>query len=377
MGNSRRAHKIRLAPTWKQESYLRQAVGVARFTWNWALAAWNRQYEAGEKPSALKLKREFNAIKPVEFPWMYRVTKYASQQPFIFLGRAFQAWFRKKARRPRFKRKGVHDSFYVGNDHIQVEGKRIRLPHVGWIKMREELRLSGSITSATVSRTADKWFVSIGVECDQGPDPCESQAGVGVDLGVKRLATLSTGDIVEGPKPLKRLLRKLRREQRRLSRKQKGSRNREKARLRVARLHYKIACIRQEAIHQLTTRLTEDFGRIAIEDLNVKGMLKNHRLARAIADMGFYEFRRQLVYKSELRGNYVKLVNPWFPSTKRCSRCHALKDDMPLGERTYRCEHCGLEKDRDENSALNLLSTVSSTGCEACGEDSAGSPDTG
>ena len=149
--------------------------------------------------------------------------------------------------------------------------------------------------------------------------------------------------------------------------------------MKLARLHYKITCIRLEALHQLTTYLTTSFGRIAIEDLNVKGMMKNHCLAGTIADMGFHEFRRQLEYKSELRGNHLNVADRWFPSTLRCSRCLAVKDDMPLSERTFRCENesCKLELDRDLNAALNLLSTVSSTGFQACGEASAGSFDTG
>jgi len=203
---TQRSHKIRLDPTEEQRSYFRQAVGVARFTWNWALAEWIRQYKDGKKPTALGLKKQFNTIKPSQFPWMYHVTKYASQQPFIHLGRAYRAFFNKKAKYPTFKRKGVHDSFYVGNDHIRIEGKRIRFPHIGWVRMREALRFLGQVISATVSCTAGRWFVSITVNCDQLPALCESQAGVGVDLGAKYLATLSTGEHFEGPRPMKRLV---------------------------------------------------------------------------------------------------------------------------------------------------------------------------
>lgn len=366
-------HKIQLGPTYKQMRYFRQACGVSRFTWNWALAEWKKQYEAGKKPTGLSLKREFNAIKPIEFPWMYEVTKYASQQPFIFLQSAFRAFFQKRAKYPQFKKKGIHESFYIGNDHIKIEGKRIHMPKLGWVKMREELRFSGKVISATISEVAERWFVSLNVGLYQEPHFCESQAVVGVDLGVSRLATLSNGEKIEGSKPLKERLNKLKRLQRQMSRKQKGSNNRDKARKRVAKLHYRISCIRQDTLHKLTSYLSNKFAAIAIEDLNIKGMMSNHTLARSIADMGFYEFRRQIEYKAQLRSNHIKVVDRWFPSSKRCSRCHAINDSITLNDRIFKCSQCGLEMDREFNAAVNLESTVSSTGYQACGEKSAGS----
>ena len=169
------AHKIYLEPTYKQVNYFKQACGIARFTWNWALAEWRRQYSLGEKPSGLKLKKQFNAIKGIDFPWTYDVTKYACQQPFIYLQSAFSQFFNKKKGYPRFKKKGEHDSFYVGNDHIRIEGKRIRLPKLGWVSMRESLRFAGKVISATVSRTANKWFVSLHIELSIPPVLCKSQ----------------------------------------------------------------------------------------------------------------------------------------------------------------------------------------------------------
>jgi putative transposase len=230
-----------------------------------------------------------------------------------------------------------------------------------------------------VSRKADHWYVSLSVELRELPKPCESQEGVGVDLGINRLATLSNGETFEGPKPLKKELKKLRRRSRQLSRKKKGSKNRQKARLKLSRLHLRIRNIRQDALHKLTSYLTTSFDLTVIEDLNVKGMVRNRRLSRAIHDMGFHELRRQLRYKSTLRGcNYVA-VDRWFPSSKMCSRCNAIQEDLSLGNRTLRCEACGLVIDRDLNAAHNIarvildpLSTVSSTGIQACGEASAG-----
>jgi len=367
------AHQIRLVPTPSQEEYFRKACGTARFAWNWALSEWKQRYEAGEKVDGLKLKKEFNARKAVEFPWTYEVSKYASQQPFLHLQAAFRRFFEKQARYPRFKRKGVHDSFCIGGDQIEVSGKRIRIPRLGWVRMREEVRFRGKVVSVTVRRIADRWFVSVHVELEEAPARCESQASVGVDLGVNRLATLSTGVTFEGPKPLRRQLKRLRRWSRRLSRRQKGSNNREKARQKLARFHYRIRCIRQDSVHKLTSYLTENFAVIAIEDLNVQGMLRNRRLARAVADMGFHEFRRQLDYKTRMRGNHLEVVDRWFASSKTCSDCGLVKEAFSLGERRFRCERCSFESDRDLNAALNLFRTVSSTGSQACGEGGSGS----
>ena len=304
---------------------------------------------------------------------MYEVTKYASQQPFLHLRTAFQRFFDKKARYPRFKRKGVHNSFYVGGDHLKFEGKRIWIPNLGWVRMRESVRFRGRVVSATFRRVADKWFVSVVVEFEEEPTRCESQACVGVDLGVNRLASLSNGETVEGSKPLRRYLSKLRRLSRQYSRKKKGSKNREKARTKLARLHYRVRCLRQDELHKLTSYMTKNYGAIGIEELNVKGMLGNRRLARAISDMGFHEFRRQLSYKAAMHGNHLEVVDRWFPSSKMCSECWEVNDKLALSERVFRCAACEFELDRDENAARNLaFYTVSSTGSDACGEEGSG-----
>ncbi|RKZ75216.1 MAG: transposase [Candidatus Parabeggiatoa sp. nov. 1] len=362
------SHKICLDPTYKQEQYFKQACGTARFTWNWALNEWQHQYESALKPTALKLKKQFNAIKKVDFPWTYEVTKYASQQPFMFLQTAFNRFFNGTSSYPKFKKKGHHDSFYIGNDQFNVKGNRLKIPKLGAIKMHETLRFCGELVSGTISRIADKWFVSLSVKLESAPTSCESQAGVGIDLGIKSLATLSDGEIFEAPKPLKKYLLKLKRFQRRLCRRQKESHNRYKLKQQIA----KIVNIRQNSLHQLTSYLTTHFGGIAIEDLNVKGMLANHKLARAIADIGFYEFRRQLEYKSKLKGNYLLIAERWFPSSKQCSACGNKKAELKLSERVYRCDSCGLELDRDLNAAINLknvLNTGSSSEINACGQD--------
>ena len=351
-----RSHKIALQPTADQEQQFRRAAGVARFTWNWALAEWERQYKAGEKPTALGLKKQFNAIKGEQFPWVYESPRDANARPFANLGKAYGRFFNKEARRPRFKRKGKsRESFYVANDKFRVDGRTITLPRIGAVKMRESLRFEGKLTCATVSCTAGRWFVSISVEADLPTIPCENQARtVGVDLGVKRLATLSDGILVEGPRPLRSALKRLRRLSRGLNRKAKGSRNRDQAKLRLARCHARVAGIRSDALHKLTTSLVRTYGWVVIEDLNVKGMGRNRRLSRAIADMGFGQFRRQLEYKQALSESEVIVADRWFPSSRLCTGCNALNEGLTLNDRMFNCDGCGHREDRDLNAARNL-----------------------
>jgi putative transposase len=350
------SHKIRLAPNREQSGYFAKACGIARFAWNWGLAEWKRQYEAGLKPSGLSLRKDFNAVKKEKYPWTYEVTKYACQQPFVFLQSAFVRFFSGTSEYPRFRKKGIHDSFYVGNDHFDVTDKKIRFPKLGWVRMRESLRFSGKIISATVSCIAGKWFVSISVRLGIEPATSENQAVAGVDLGVRNLATVSDGETVEGPKAYRKMRKKLARLQRSLSRKTKGSKNRGKAKRKVARLHYRISCIRQDALHKLTSGLADNYQTVVIEDLNVRGMMANSKLSAAIADMGFYEFRRQLGYKIRMTGGKVIVADRFFPSTKKCSGCGNINNEITLSDRTYTCPVCGLVIDRDYNAALNLRS---------------------
>ena len=370
-------HRIELKPNTIQEALFRQCVGASRFAYNWALGEWQRQYAAGEKPNEAALRRQFNAIKPVEFPWILDLPKSVPQQAIKNVSRAYQRFFKKQSKFPRFKKRGVHDSARLDNGPgtFQCEGAKIRLPKIGWVRMRETLRFDGQPLSATLSREADRWFISIPVEIDR-PEPVrESPATVGIDLGVSTAVTLSTGEKIDSPKPLKKHLRRLRWLSRGHSRKQKGSANRRKSARKLAKLHARIAHVRQNWTHQTTTDLTRRFAVIGIEDLNVRGMIANEKLARSINDIGFYEFRRQLEYKAALVGGTVVVVNRWFPSSKTCSSCGTKRDAMPLSVREWTCAHCGAEHDRDINAAFNIqreaLATVSWTGCHACGEEGA------
>jgi len=374
------AHKIALDPNNVQATYFARAAGTARFAYNWALAEWQRQYEACKtdtalpKPSQMALRRQLNGIKGEQFPWMLEVTKNAPQMAIIQLGAAFKNFFAGRTKYPKFRKKGLHDRFSLTNDQFSIDGSRIRIPHFGWVRMRETLRFTGKIMSATVSRVADKWFVSITVDTpdDSHLPKAENQGAVGVDLGVSALATLSTGEIVTGPKAHKALLSRLQRLSRGLSRKVKGSENRKQAKLKLARLHARIGNVRSDGLHQLTTELTRRFHTIGIEHLNVRGMVKNRHLSRAVSDMGFFEFRRQLDYKAAQRGGRIVVADRWYPSSKTCSACGHRLETLSLSVRDWTCPECGSVHDRDVNAAINLRNLAVSSTVSACGEEGSG-----
>jgi len=369
------AHRIALDPNDVQASYLAKACGVARFAYNWALAEWQKQYEEHKKdpthpkPSEGALRRLLNAIKREHFPWMLEVTKNAPQMAIIHLGKAFKNFFSGRAKYPQFRKKGVHDRFTLTNDQFEVADSRIRIPNLGWVRMRETLRFAGKILSAVVSRVADRWFVSITVETSEAPKQKKVQndsIAVGIDLGVSAMATLSTGEKIVGPKPHRTLLCRLRQLSKALSRKVKGSRNREKAKIKLARIHARISNIRLDAIHKFTTDVSR-FSIICIEDLNVSGMVKNRRLARSISDMGFKEIRRQLEYKTERNDGKLVVVDRFFPSSKKCSNCGHVLVELPLSVRQWNCHICGVTHDRDLNAAKNLAACAVSSTVQVCG----------
>jgi IS605 OrfB family transposase len=360
-----KAHKIRLNPTPEQAVYFAKAAGTARFVWNWALAEWNRQYEAGEKPTAFKLKKQFNEIRREQFAWTWEVTKNASDQPFLDLGKAFTAFFEgvksgKRKGHPKFKsKKRSKVSFYLANDQCELGDHRIWIPKLGWVNMAENLRFKGKVTGARITKTADWWFVSLKVEM---PDEMQSArpAAIGIDVGLNRLATLSTGEGYENQAFLRTALKKLRQANKRLHRRVKGSKKREKARLQVARLHYRITCLRDDVLHKLTTRLAECYGMVGIEDLNLKGLLKNRKLARSFSDAALGKLLDLLTSKVEQRGGQVIKVGRFFPSSKTCHSCGWKWEAMELSDRVFLCQNksCAyyqFAQDRDHNAALCIL----------------------
>uniref|UniRef100_A0A6H1Z8H3 Putative transposase n=1 Tax=viral metagenome TaxID=1070528 RepID=A0A6H1Z8H3_9ZZZZ len=354
------AHSIRLDPNDKQKSYFRRACSTSRWAYNWALAEWKKAYEAGEKPSGRALKKKLNAIRHTDFPWTGDVHRDCTARPFDDLQAAFQHFFRrvKSGERPgypKFKKKGrCKDSFYAAADKVRFDGERVRLPVVGWIRTMEALRFDGKVLGVTVSRTADRWHVAVQVDVGDARKDRVGDAVVGVDLGIKASATLSTGEVVDGPKALQAHIKRLKRLSRRHSRKQRGSNNQRKAAMLLAKLHNRIGNIREDHLHKLSTRLVSENQAVGIEGLAVGNMVRNHKLARAILDEGWAELRRMIDYKALMYGTEVVIHDRWFPSSKACSGCGVVKDVLLLSDRVYECDACGVVLDRDHNAALNL-----------------------
>lgn len=362
------SHRIALDPNNVQITYLSKACGVARFAYNWALHEWNQQYEERKKdpekpaPTEGALRRLLNSIKREQFPWMLEVTKNAPQMAIMQLGKAFKNFFSGRAKYPKFRKKGVRDRFTLTNDQFKIDGLHIQIPHLGKVRMREALRFTGKILSATISRIADRWFVSIALDTDDPLKGPTDQNVVGVDVGINTMATLSTGEKIEGPKPHNKILSRLKQLSKAVSRKVKGSKNRAKAKTKLARLYARISNIRLDAIHKFTTDLLRRFSVVCIEDLNVRGMMKNRRLSRSISDMGFYEISRQLEYKSARNGQKIVTADRFFPSSKKCSDCGHVLADLELSVRHWICPLCRSSHDRDINAARNLkMYAVSST----------------
>lgn len=366
-----RAHKIQLDLNHKQAGYMYRACGCARFVYNWGLTEWKRQYEAGEKPFAYGIKKAFNAVKRDQFPFVLEVTKCAPEDAFSNLGKAFSNFFRnikqgKKPGFPKYKKRGIHDSFGLANDKITVKGRKVRIPKVGWVKMREEWRFSEDrLLSATISKQAGRWFVSLCSEAEIS-DPAKKDHVVGVDVGIKELAVTSDGEFFENPKVLRKAQPRIRLYQKSVSRKKKGSNNRKKAVLGLQRQHYRIFNIRKDSTQKASHAITKVAGLIGVENLHVKGMLGNRRLSKAIADAGFGELLRQIGYKAAWRGATVVKADRFYPSSKMCSSCGLVKSDIGLSERTYKCVECGLSLDRDLNAAINLRQYAVGSTVKAC-----------
>lgn len=357
-----RGYKTEIQPNNKQKTLLAKNAGAARYAFNWALNLKKQAFEKKEKiPNAIELHRQLNELKKEELPWMYEVSKCSPQEALRNCDTAFTNFFRrckqkKKGKKgfPKFKSKKNGLGGFRLTGTIRVSDTHIQLPRLGKLKLKETgyLPTEAKILSASVSERAGRWFVSIQVEEEIHP-PTKTKNEVGVDLGIKTLATVSDGELFDNPKVLRSRLERLQRLSRRLSRKVKGSKNRKKAARKLAKLHYRIACIRRDTIHKITTHLTKTKSKVVIEDLNVSGMMKNRKLSRAIADLGLFEFRRQLEYKGKWHGCEIVVADRFFPSSKQCSSCGRLKNNLELADRVYECG-CGLNIDRDMNAAINL-----------------------
>ena len=386
-----RAYQTELALNNTQLNACTQHAGTARYAYNWGLRRSQEVYQqTGKRPSAMELHRELNALKQTEVPWMYAVSKCAPQEALRNLETAYTNAFRRAKEKktgqwhgkvgfpiPKTRKKGLGSFRLTGS--IRVFADAIQLPRLGRLRLKERgyLPPTGTVgvrvLSATVRERGGRWFVAIQVEQEQFV-PENTGPVVGVDLGVKTLATLSDGTVIANPQPLKRRLKKVKRLHRAVTRKQKGSKNRKKAVRKLGTQYRRVAHQRANMLHRLTTMLAKTKSVIVIEDLHVAGMLRNHHLAQAIADVGFAEFRRQLSYKVAWHGSRVVVVSRWEPTSKRCSQCGWLDADLTLADRVFQCEGCGLTLDRDLNAAQNLeqLAASSADTQNACGEERAG-----
>jgi putative transposase len=348
----------------QQRTALVKHCGVARHAWNWGLNLTKQILDHNKAnpsskikfPTAIDLHKWLIALVKSENEWYYECSKSTPQQALMALREAWKRCFNKTAGIPKFKKKGRHDSFTLEGTVKILGNNKIQVPVIGVLKTYERLP-QNKPKSVTISRQADRWFISFRFEVES--QEFTSDSVVGVDLGVKILATLSTGEIVLGAKPYKKYEAKLSRVQWLNRQKIIGSANWKKAQMQIARLHRKIANIRKDTLHKLTTLLAKNHGTVVIEDLNVSGMMANNKLAKAIADMSFFEFRRQLTYKCHLYGSKLVVVDRWFPSSKTCSNCGTKKETLTLNQRVFECGHCGFVIDRDLNAAINLSKAVS------------------
>ncbi|MBA3922652.1 MAG: IS200/IS605 family element transposase accessory protein TnpB [Nostocaceae cyanobacterium] len=348
-----------------QRTQLAKHAGVARHAWNWGLDFCKKILNHNREnpldrlkfPSAIDLHKILVKWVKSENPWYYEVSKTSPQYALKYLSSAFSDFFRKKTVNgrvvgfPKFKKKGINDSFTL-EGIIKIEHRAIQLPKLGKLRTYERLPQGLIPKTAIVSRSANRWFMSFSYDIEPTPTN-KVLTAVGVDLGIKTLATLSTGETFPNPQPYRFSQTRLARLQSSASRKVSGSKNRHKANMKVAKLHATSANIRKDTLNKLTTHLAKNHSQIVIEDLNVSGMMANHCLAKSIADLGMYEFRRQLTYKAELYGAEIITVNRFFPSSKTCSSCGHIQE-MPLNERVFDCQKCEAHIERDLDAALNL-----------------------
>ena len=355
--------KFRLYPNQEQENLLAVQFGHKRYIYNWGIDQSRERY-----PGYSTLADQLPGMKKrAETAWLKACHSQVLQQALIDLNEAYVNFFEKRAGYPRFKGKRARQSIRYPQPKeswIRSEGRRIYLPKVGEVRLVMHRPIEGVMKSVTVSRAkSGRYFVSIQVEMEIA-EPKRIGGRVGIDLGVRDFISLSTGEKVEVLQHYRKAERKRRRLARQLSRKKKGSHNREKARHRLACLDERIANQRRDFHHKLSRRLVEENQFIGMEDLNVRGMMANHHLAKSIGDAGWSAFAEMLEYKGEWYGCQVVKIDRWYPSSRTCSECGKLLESLPLSVREWQCPECGCEHDRDVNAAINILkqATVGTTG---------------
>ena len=368
------AHKIALNPNRSQEHLLWEHVGYARSAANRAIEDFRDGLTAGEWRSDRTLRPRWNARKAELAPWAAHLSQNAAKNAIRNVGKAISRWgdYRRALREgkppryvgfPRWRKRGVHDSYQADNGRgtIRVTGQFVRLPRIGWVKMREGLRFSGEITTVVVSNDGIRWYVSIGVDTRTAAPAKRVGEMVGIDMGIRTLATLSDGTVVENPRALTSALSALRRVDKAIACSlnthghNRRSNRRGRLYIRRRRLHARVRHLRHDFQHKATTAIAKRYACIGVETLNVSGMMRNRRLSRAIADAGMGSFISMLEYKSELYGADFIKIDRWYASSRVCSSCGNRKAELALSMREYRCRACGLVMDRDENAAMNIL----------------------
>lgn len=365
--------KIRLVPTIEQQELMFKSVGVARFTYNWALAKWQEQYDLGEKPNATKLEKLFNnSVKKDEsYKWLYEVSGQVTAQAFMDLGTAFKNFFNGTSDYPKFKskRKSVK-SFYVRHDAIKFENGKVNIEKIGKVKFKTNYKIPNlpKYVNPRCKFDGKYWYLTLGFEQGENQVELNKDLSVGVDLGVKDLAVVNVLDKpiknINKTRKMKLLYKRLKRLQRQVSRKYEANKcgkiftktqNIIKLENKIRKLNSQIANIRNNHIHQATNKIIRLYPyRVVMEDLNVKGMMKNRHLSKAIGQQGFYEFIRQMKYKCEFNGIEFVQVDRFFPSSKKCSCCGEINPNLKLKDRTYNCPKCNFKIDRDKNASINL-----------------------
>ena len=357
----RRSQQIELNPNNKQARLMSKHAGYARVAYNFALSSFKVGLDNDEWRTYVDIKREFNAVKYDKFDWCKELSQNASKNAIHNLGDAVTRWKKGQNSFPVYKKRSDRISYQAdnGTGTVEVDKKRINLPKMGWVRMREELRYKGTISKVVVSKRNNRWFVSVLIDCDisnfkHQPPLFDDKQPMGVDVGINTLATCSNGDTYDNPRPLKRYERKLARANRSLSRKVYLSKNWHKAKAVLSGVHYRIGCIREDAHHQASIRIVRKASAIGIETLNISGLLKNRKLAKALSDSALSRFLTMLKYKADRRGIPITEADQFFASSKTCSSCGHKKKDLTLSDRIYHCSECGLDIDRDFNAAINL-----------------------
>lgn len=351
--------KFRIYPNKKQQNLINQTLGCCRLVYNMGLDMRNKAFENGEKVNYSKTSTMLTEIKRTnEFSFLRNADAVALQQSLRDLDRGFVNFFQKRARHPRFKSKHSNNQAYRTinqNNNIRIVGKYIKLPKLGYVKVRQSMDV-GKINNATVIRTpSGKYFVVLNVDFE--PEAKQNNGGsIGLDVGIKEFYSDSNSNIVSNPKFLEKSSRKLRREQRKLSRKQKGSNNRNKQRVRVAKVHEKITNQRNDFLQKISTMLISENQVICIEDLKIKNMVRNHKLARCISSVSWGKFFNMLEYKASWYGNKITKVPTIYPSSQTCSCC-GYKNPLVknLAVRKWECPNCHTVHDRDTNASINIL----------------------